>query len=453
MKKVSLRTIRAKINLVLLTMLGFFCLANLTNAGNIQKIYQAFAVYAYESGVPESELTELVEAYEFAMFQNYTGIGMMVIIGAVAVVIVSVNILKPLKKLEKDVVDIVQDLDDGHLDLSTRITTKKKNEIANVTVGINALLERLESVLNAVLVSVDSVNQSSEVIEESVDKVKESAVSVSCTIEELAAAMEEIAATADTVNSETHSANELVREVADMSNDVVNIVNSMKDGAVTMSRTATESADKLASIVAKLEADVHEAVTEGKNVDKINNLTTEILGIADQTNLLALNASIEAARAGEYGRGFAVVADEIRALADSSKNTAEGIQQLSQIVVGAVEKLTTSVNTLMTIMHEQVLADYNTNVQNGNTYKTDAESIYETMQTFLEKANAISDVMDSVLKSFADVSASTEENARAVSEAAGNTAALADLMDTVTTAVDNSKDSINKLENSTSMFM
>ena len=453
MKKVSLRTIRAKINLVLLTMLGFFCLANLTNTGNIQKIYQAFAVYAHETGVPESELAELVSAYEFALFQNYSGIGMMVIIGAIAVIIVSVNILKPLSKLEKDVAAIVQDLDDGHLDLSTRITTKKKNEIANVTVGINALLERLESVLNAVLVSVDSVNQSSEVIEESVGKVKESAVSVSCTIEELAAAMEEIAATADTVNSETHSANDLVREVADMSNDVVNIVNSMKDGAVTMSRTATESADKLAGIVAKLEADVNEAVTEGKNVDKINNLTTEILGIADQTNLLALNASIEAARAGEYGRGFAVVADEIRALADSSKNTAEGIQQLSQIVVGAVEKLTTSVNTLMTIMHEQVLADYNTNVQNGNTYKTDAESIYETMQTFLEKANAISDVMDSVLKSFADVSVSTEENARAISEAAGNTAALADLMDTVTTAVDNSKESINKLENSTSMFM
>ena len=44
-----------------------------------------------------------------------------------------------------------------------------------------------------------------------------------------------------------------------------------------------------------------------KNVNKINELTNEILSISSQTNLLALNASIEAARAGEAGRGFAVL--------------------------------------------------------------------------------------------------------------------------------------------------
>ena len=77
-------------------------------------------------------------------------------------------------------------------------------------------------------------------------------------------------------------------------------------------------------------------VTENsKSVDHVNELTDEILNISSQTNLLALNASIEAARAGDVGRSFSVVADEIRLLADSSRETANKIQNINSVVISA----------------------------------------------------------------------------------------------------------------------
>ncbi len=61
-------------------------------------------------------------------------------------------------------------------------------------------------------------------------------------------------------------------------------------------------------------------------VEKTNGVIKQIQDIALNTKILGFNASIEASRAKESGKGFGVIAQEVRTLAETSKTSADNIQ-------------------------------------------------------------------------------------------------------------------------------
>jgi methyl-accepting chemotaxis protein len=105
------------------------------------------------------------------------------------------------------------------------------------------------------------------------------------------------------------------------------------DQADNLMKESNEVVLKANRSMGELSSAMEEISKTGEETAKIIKTIDEI---AFQTNLLALNAAVEAARAGEVGAGFAVVAGEVRNLA---MRAAEAARNTSNLIDGTVRRI------------------------------------------------------------------------------------------------------------------
>ena len=201
-------------------------------------------------------------------------------------------------------------------------------------------------------------------------------------------------------------------------------------------------------IVAQLE----ESMRAAKEVDKITDLTEEILNIASQTNLLALNASIEAARAGEAGRGFAVVADEIRVLADNSRETANNIQMISTGVIASVGDLSQKAGLIA-----KALIDANASGRVGvenlaDSYQSDIEDMAKSMDEFASSSAQVQSAMESIKNAIDAINIAVEETVQGITNVTSSTVDIAGNMSSINMEAQDNLTISNELQREVSKF-
>lgn len=312
--------------------------------------------------------------------RSHTGVVLLflvvfLVLMAIASLFSITNIALPARNAGAQLDDIISKIHNNEGDLTKRIHVKSKNEVGQLVEGINSFIEQLQGIMNIIKVQAENMDTLTSKIGASVQDSNESAGGISATMEQMSASMQEIAAT---INQIAEGSDTVLREVQNMNNSVdngVELVQKIKHRAGRMHQNTVSGKDSTSSKIIEIREMLGEALEESRSVEKIKQLTGEILDITSQTNLLSLNASIEAARAGEAGKGFAVVADEIRALADSSANTANNIQNISNQVISAVEKLAGNAETMLQFVDEKVLKDYDEFVVVVEKYEQDADSM------------------------------------------------------------------------------
>ncbi len=352
-----------------------------------------------------------------------TGIVLLFVIFIVIVMVIItilLAVIKPLGKMNTELDSIVNDINAGRGDLSKRISVKSGNEIGRVSLNINEFISKLENIMRIIKANSKDLDNSVSNVARKAENANASACDISAVMEELSATMEEVAATVHNVDEETVSANGKVDNMSEETGEILDYAKQMNERATGLEKTAESSKNEANNMLSVIMQELKEAMENSRQVENVSQLTTDILSISSQTNLLALNASIEAARAGEAGKGFAVVADEIRQLAESSKDTANNIQGINEMVIESVHGLINSANKITEFIESTVLPDYDKFVTIGQQYNADATHINDTMNNFEKLSSDLAGIINSITGSIDGITKAVEESADGVASAAGN---------------------------------
>lgn len=372
----------------------------------------------------DGEVQEQHNSYMSAVYVTIAATICGILISILAIILVNITVIKPIKKSTQSLDKIVQDIQDGHGDLTARLEVKSSDELGRLAKGINVFVETLQKIMGQIVSNADHLGNVVNTVSGSVSTASGNASDISSLLEELSATMEEISSTTTSVNDEVANVGTQVTSIAQDTVTMNSYAGEMEARASELEQAAQRNKESTSEIIGGIIHSLEEAIAESKSVSKVNDLTDEILNVSSQTNLLALNASIEAARAGEAGKGFAVVADEIRTLADSTRQTAGNIQEINLMVVRAVDALVENSNAIVDYVNTTILPDYQKFVETGKQYRDDASYINNTMNVFHERTNHLMQIMQEISEAVDGIATAIEESALGVTNATENTSTL-----------------------------
>lgn len=305
-------------------------------------------------------------------------------------------------------------------DLTVEFRTNRRDEFAllygscnDMLANIRGLIMEVESVYDALSVSLNKVNTSSTTFSETTKDIQTSVHEIETGVGEQTESATDCLNEMDSLFTKINVVNDNTNEIGSIAASTQVAINSgltSMDNLNAKTKSTTDITDSVIQTIKELS--VH-----SKNIGQIVN---SINDIAEETNLLSLNASIEAARAGVAGKGFSVVATQIRKLADQCLASAGKISNIVTEITEATKEAVNTAQTAEEIVDEQVEAVAAT-AHSFQTLKQRIEKLSEYLESIQSSSKDMEASGSSTLNSMENISAILEETLASVTSVANVT--------------------------------
>ena len=378
--------------------------------------------------------------------------GVTIILVAIACVVavitglgISLNITRSMSSIIKRLKKVAEG------DLTVQMKTHGNSEfamlnrhIANMIENTRKLIVEVDEIVNVVNLSAEDVDGVSGQLEQSSNGILE--------------ALEEIDIG---VSQQANDAQDCLLQMDNLS-QTIEVVTDEIDNTSTTSETTKEIVLKSISTMEVLSSQTKDTIEVTSKVKEdvkvleissaeIKKFVAIIADIAEQTNLLSLNASIEAARAGEAGRGFSVVAEEIRKLADGSRQAADEINKVVEIIEKQTHETVGTAAKAEKIVEEQAETVNATKEAFQKIYRA-TEEVIACVDDVKEKVKGMDKERAGTLEAISSISAVSEETAASSSNVFSIAESQKETVSLLTKASDELKVNMEELKQAVSVF-
>jgi methyl-accepting chemotaxis protein len=346
----------------------------------------------------------------------------------------------------------VKELADAEGDLTQEIAINAKDEVGSIAHSMNRFLKSLRNMLLNIRDNGKNLMSVTEVINSSMKESAAEVETMSAAMEQTTTSMMEMNAKVQNIQAQAEASSELANTIINETGEHVEHTAEIQENAKNFQNAAIEAKKKMQEEVNAISAGLEEKIKESQSVEKIGELTENILKISTQTKLLSLNASVEAARAGEAGKGFAVVATDIGYLAERSADAATGIAVINEELPQVVKELAEAAYQLLNIVNTRVMKDYDMLETTGESYYQDAAIFRQQMESCMDYMKQLQGSMENIMGSVSDIAMALQGETDVVKDNTDSILELRGQIAAVLGSVDENEKIIQNLDNILSGF-